>query len=78
MIGETTEREGGGGPTVLVGVKFDGESKELLTWALVKVAQPGDNIIALHILDTATGIVLLTSHISPFIFSFNCFFFLME
>ncbi|XWS41278.1 hypothetical protein CRYUN_Cryun17cG0067300 [Craigia yunnanensis] len=54
VIGETTEREGGRGPTVLVGVKFDGESKELLTWELVKVAQPGDHIIALHILDTAT------------------------
>ncbi|KAB1998323.1 hypothetical protein ES319_D12G080900v1 [Gossypium barbadense] len=44
--------EGGGG-TVLVGVKFDADSNELLTWALVKVAQPGDQIIALHILDAA-------------------------
>lgn len=54
MIGDETEQEEGGGATVLVGVKFDGKSKELLTWALVKVAQPGDHIIALHILDTAT------------------------
>lgn len=51
--------EGGGG-TVLVGVKFDADSNELLTWALVKVAQPGDQIIALHILDAVTGIILHT------------------
>ncbi|XP_039016845.1 probable receptor-like serine/threonine-protein kinase At5g57670 [Hibiscus syriacus] len=44
----------GGGSTVLVGVKLDADSKELLTWALVKVAQPGDQVIALHILDSAT------------------------
>ncbi|XWS44668.1 hypothetical protein CRYUN_Cryun15aG0067500 [Craigia yunnanensis] len=67
VIGETAEGEAGGA-TVLVGVKFDGVSKELLTWAMVKVAQPGDHIIALHILDTATGIILLTSHIFSFIY----------
>lgn len=72
MKGETAEGEGGGA-TVLVGVKFDGVSKELLTWALVKVAQPGDHVIALHILDTATGIILFTSHISPLIFPFFFF-----
>ncbi|XP_077231790.1 protein kinase STUNTED-like [Tasmannia lanceolata] len=46
--------EGGGGkvPTVIVGVKLDGGSRELLTWALVKVAQTGDRIIALHVLNT--------------------------
>ncbi|WVZ10711.1 hypothetical protein V8G54_015241 [Vigna mungo] len=26
------------------------ESKELLTWALVKVAHPGDTVVALHVL----------------------------
>ncbi|XP_058097427.1 protein kinase STUNTED isoform X2 [Magnolia sinica] len=36
--------------TVVVGVKLDPPSRELLTWALVKVAQPGDRVIALHIL----------------------------
>ncbi|OMO56044.1 hypothetical protein COLO4_35819 [Corchorus olitorius] len=55
VIGESPEGEGEkGGATVLVGVKLDGESKELLTWALVKVAQPGDHIVALHILDSAS------------------------
>ncbi|KAJ6931851.1 receptor-like serine/threonine-protein kinase [Populus alba x Populus x berolinensis] len=40
-----------GDSTVIVGVKFDPASRELLTWALVKVAQPGDTVIALQILD---------------------------
>jgi len=40
-----------GDSTVIVGVKVDPASRELLTWALVKVAQPGDTVIALHILD---------------------------
>ncbi|KAL2894007.1 Proline-rich receptor-like protein kinase PERK1 [Bienertia sinuspersici] len=38
------------GKTVIVGVKMDGFSKELLTWSLVKVAEPGDVVIALHVL----------------------------
>ncbi|EOA36109.1 hypothetical protein CARUB_v10011454mg [Capsella rubella] len=41
---------GGGGSNVMVGVKFDESSHELLDWALVKVAEPGDTVIALHIL----------------------------
>ncbi|KAM3238323.1 putative receptor-like serine/threonine-protein kinase isoform X1 [Capsicum annuum] len=40
-----------GNRTVIVGVKMDGASRELLTWALVKVAQPGDRVIALHVLN---------------------------
>ncbi|KAG5381167.1 hypothetical protein IGI04_029009 [Brassica rapa subsp. trilocularis] len=45
------EEEGGRlGRTILVGVKLDAPSRELLTWALVKVAEPGDTVIALHIL----------------------------
>ncbi|KAI3984039.1 hypothetical protein MKX01_035166, partial [Papaver californicum] len=39
------------GKTVVVGVKMDQQSRELLTWALVKVAQPGDHVIALHVLN---------------------------
>ncbi|KAL1208672.1 Protein kinase STUNTED [Cardamine amara subsp. amara] len=42
--------KGGCGRTILVGVKLDAPSRELLTWALVKVAEPGDTVIALHIL----------------------------
>ncbi|GLT55842.1 hypothetical protein SLA2020_289300 [Shorea laevis] len=44
------ERGCSDGGTVVVGVKLDSPSRELLTWALVKVAQPGDSVIALHVL----------------------------
>ncbi|KAJ0231669.1 Kinase with adenine nucleotide alpha hydrolases-like domain-containing protein [Hirschfeldia incana] len=50
MIQRTSVEEGGVGRTILVGVKLDAPSRELLTWALVKVAEPGDTVIALHIL----------------------------
>lgn len=40
----------GGGRTVVMGVKLDSPSRELLTWALVKVEQSGDDVIALHVL----------------------------
>ncbi|EXB28442.1 Proline-rich receptor-like protein kinase PERK1 [Morus notabilis] len=42
--------ENSGGGAVLVGIRLDAPSRELLTWALVKVAQPGDCVIALHVL----------------------------
>ena len=48
--GSSGEAEKSGGGTVVVGVKLDSQSRELLTWALVKVAQPGDCVIALHVL----------------------------
>ncbi|KAL2512473.1 Protein kinase protein with adenine nucleotide alpha hydrolase-like domain [Abeliophyllum distichum] len=34
---------------VLVGIQFDGHGKELLDWALVKVADPGDCVVAVHV-----------------------------
>ncbi|XP_061967381.1 protein kinase STUNTED-like isoform X2 [Populus nigra] len=47
---EGEEMTDSGDSTVIVGVKLDSMSRELLTWALVKVAQPGDTVIALHVL----------------------------
>lgn len=41
--------------TVVVGIKLDAQSKELLTWALVKVAGPGDRVYAIHVVP---GIVI--------------------
>lgn len=35
---------------MVVGVKMEPHSTELLTWALFKVAQPGDVVVALHVL----------------------------
>ncbi|XP_078433885.1 protein kinase STUNTED-like isoform X1 [Wolffia australiana] len=46
--GEGMEMEEGA--MVVVGVRMDAQSRELLTWALVKVAQPGDRVVALHII----------------------------
>ncbi|GER49147.1 kinase family protein [Striga asiatica] len=43
--------ESSDGRTVVVGVKLDAQSRELLTWALVKVAEAGDRVVALHVLD---------------------------
>ncbi|CAN1781133.1 Protein kinase STUNTED [Linum perenne] len=54
----TAEVSGGGGvkEVVVVGVRLDSLSKELLTWALMKATKPGDRVIALHVLNsTATA-----------------------
>uniref|UniRef100_A0A2N9IRX2 Protein kinase domain-containing protein n=1 Tax=Fagus sylvatica TaxID=28930 RepID=A0A2N9IRX2_FAGSY len=34
---------------VLVGIRIDSRSRELLSWALVKVAEPGDCVVAVHV-----------------------------
>lgn len=54
---QSSVEERGCGRTILVGVKLDAPSRELLTWALVKVAEPGDTVIALHILGNGTFMV---------------------
>ncbi|CAA6655993.1 unnamed protein product [Spirodela intermedia] len=37
------------GRTVLVGVQIDGNGREVLDWALSRVAQAGDSVIAVHV-----------------------------
>lgn len=54
-VGDTSTDDCSDGAVVVVAVKLDTRSKELLTWALVKVAQSGDRVIALHILDPDAG-----------------------
>ncbi|KAK4754614.1 hypothetical protein SAY87_002718 [Trapa incisa] len=34
---------------VVVGIRLDGYSRELISWAIVKVADPGDQVLALHV-----------------------------
>ncbi|KAJ6716951.1 hypothetical protein OIU74_009468 [Salix koriyanagi] len=34
---------------VLVGIRIDSHSRELLSWAIVKVAEPGDRVVAVHV-----------------------------
>ncbi|CAL9774711.1 unnamed protein product [Musa acuminata subsp. burmannicoides] len=52
---KAAERGGGGGKTVVVGVRMDSQSRELLTWALVKAAASGDLVVALHVLSSSGG-----------------------
>ncbi|XP_042408496.1 inactive protein kinase SELMODRAFT_444075-like [Zingiber officinale] len=49
------EEDDGGvaGKTVVVGVRTDPQSRELLTWALVKAAATGDRVVALHVLHSS-------------------------
>ncbi|KAL3622584.1 hypothetical protein CASFOL_033995 [Castilleja foliolosa] len=54
------------GAVVVVGVRLDSRSRELLTWALVKVARSGDRVIALHILDPNTDKSSLISLVKNF------------
>ncbi|CAL9128054.1 unnamed protein product [Musa textilis] len=49
------EGAGGGGKTVVVGVRMDSQSREVLTWALVKAAASGDLVVALHVLSSSGG-----------------------
>ncbi|XP_077246632.1 protein kinase STUNTED-like isoform X2 [Tasmannia lanceolata] len=39
----------GEGTSVLVGIRIDANSRELLNWALAKIAKPGDRVVAVHV-----------------------------
>ncbi|XP_038989440.1 probable receptor-like serine/threonine-protein kinase At5g57670 isoform X1 [Phoenix dactylifera] len=58
-------KKGEEGKTVVVGIKMDAESRELLTWALVKVASPGDRVLALHVLPSSAADVSHHNENSP-------------
>ncbi|KAK4264707.1 hypothetical protein QN277_025846 [Acacia crassicarpa] len=67
MASEEGTSDCDGGRTVVVGVKLDPRSRELLTWALVKVAEPGDHVIALHVLgNIPAGTGSLLSFVNTF------------
>ncbi|KAL5055629.1 hypothetical protein RYX36_036311 [Vicia faba] len=40
---------------VLVGIRIDTQSRQLLNWALVKVAEPGDCVLAVHVVKTKSS-----------------------
>ncbi|KAK3031941.1 hypothetical protein RJ639_036225 [Escallonia herrerae] len=65
-VAEPQQDGDGGGAVVVVGVKLDCQSRELLTWALVKIAQSGDRVIALHVLDPETGQSSMLSLVKAF------------
>lgn len=45
----TVERLSLGRKNVVVGIRLDAHAQELLDWALVKVADPGDSVVAIHV-----------------------------
>uniref|UniRef100_A0A0E0MDD6 Protein kinase domain-containing protein n=1 Tax=Oryza punctata TaxID=4537 RepID=A0A0E0MDD6_ORYPU len=49
LEGAASAAAAGRGRTVVVGIRRDAASHELLTWALVKVANAGDRVVALHV-----------------------------
>lgn len=61
---------------MVVGVKMESNSHstELLTWSLVNVAQPGDLILALHVLRN-DGTYYLLKVIKCYFLFFVCLFF---
>ncbi|KAK4491450.1 hypothetical protein RD792_002200 [Penstemon davidsonii] len=46
-----------GRKNVFVGIRFDSHAKELLDWALVKVANPGDIVVAIHVCRNSDQII---------------------
>lgn len=42
--------------TLVVGVKLATASREVLTWTLVKLARPGDHVIALHVVASSSDV----------------------
>lgn len=50
---------------VLVGIRIDSPSRQLLNWALVKVAEPGDCVIAVHVVKSSGN------HVNHFYTSLN-------
>ena len=60
---------------VVVGMKMDSHSTELLTWALFKVAQPGDVVLALHVLgnDGINKTITCVSLDETYVHLFECF-----
>ncbi|KAK8522222.1 hypothetical protein V6N13_115197 [Hibiscus sabdariffa] len=54
---------------VLVGIRFDNQSRDLLNWAIVKVAEPGDCVVAVHVSpssDHALGQKLLERYLEVY------------
>lgn len=52
---EEEEEEAATKKTMVVGIKMDSQSREILTWALVKLASPGDRVVAIHILPSSSS-----------------------
>lgn len=49
VMREVTEKKGEDKKCVFVGIRKDQYSRQLLNWAIVKVAEPGDSVVAVHV-----------------------------
>ncbi|KAM3376808.1 protein kinase STUNTED isoform X1 [Capsicum galapagoense] len=56
---------------VIVGIRFDGHIRELLNWAIVKVAEPGDRVIALHVCRDADSISNVKSSLDTYLYDYD-------
>ncbi|XP_015062240.1 calmodulin-binding receptor-like cytoplasmic kinase 2 isoform X1 [Solanum pennellii] len=56
---------------VIVGIRFDGHIRELLNWAIVKVAEPGDRVIALHVCRNAESIANVKSSLDTYLYDYD-------
>ncbi|CAN4112562.1 unnamed protein product [Withania somnifera] len=56
---------------VLVGIRFDGHIRELLNWAIVKVAEPGDRVIALHVCRDADSIANAKASLDTYLYDYD-------
>ncbi|CAN4107352.1 unnamed protein product [Withania somnifera] len=56
---------------VLVGIRFDGHIRELLNWAIVKVAEPGDRVIALHVCRDAHSIANDKASLDTYLYDYD-------
>ncbi|KAK3003005.1 hypothetical protein RJ639_020062 [Escallonia herrerae] len=52
---------------ILVGVGFDAQTRELLNWAIVKVADPGDRVFAVHVCRNSDSILKGTSFLDAYL-----------
>ncbi|KAF3786115.1 Proline-rich receptor-like protein kinase [Nymphaea thermarum] len=84
-IFSTTASQGGqemkgSSRNLLVGIRLDGEGHELLSWAIFKVAEPGDSIIVLHVFKDSglstknkMSTLCLTKSLDSFLASYDSF-----
>lgn len=49
VLQATSEEKKGGAQCVMVGLQMDANGKELLDWAIHRVAERGDRIMAVHV-----------------------------
>ena len=57
---------------VMVGIKFDSCSRELLGWAVFKVADPGDSVVAVHVRRNSGNADSKIRTFSPIPLLFHC------